>query len=121
MFDESPVKMQQCFTVDTFGFIKLLLYGKYTDKIGEGKVRQFNKVLIKATKNERYANTTKNENECVISSTECFSEALSTPENTASPITERSGKIIGITECIKNTMMLFMQQNSSYSWQYNNL
>ena len=88
MFDETSVKKQQCFIVDPSGFIKLVLYGKHTDTVEEGKVYQFKKVRVKATKNGRYVNTPKNENECVISATQSFSEALPIVENTASPIIE---------------------------------
>ena len=75
MFDKTSVKKQR-FIVDPSGFIKLVLYGKHTDTVEEGKVYQFKKVRVKATKNERYVNTPKNENECVISATQSFSEAL---------------------------------------------
>ena len=101
VFDETSAKKQQCFIVDPSGFIKLVLYGKHTDTVEEGKVYQFKKVRVKATKNERYVNTPKNENECVISATQSFSEALPIVENTASPIIEGSGKILGITNISK--------------------
>ena len=49
VFDKASVKKQH-FIVDPSGSIKLVLYGKHTDTVEEGKVYQFKKVRVKATK-----------------------------------------------------------------------
>ncbi|CAB4010128.1 Hypothetical predicted protein [Paramuricea clavata] len=101
VFDEVPVKKQQCFIVDPSGFIKLVLYGKHADTLEEGKVFSFNRVRVKITKNERYVNTPKNESECVISPDESFTEALPSVETTVSPVLEGTGEILGVTNISK--------------------
>ena len=76
-----PVQMQEAFIKDPSGYIKLVLSGNHTDTLKERSTHLFNKVTVKVINEEKYLNTTKNEDECTISLVANFEETLKPVQN----------------------------------------
>ena len=90
-----PVKKQEAVIVDPTGFMKVILWGMHVDSVREGGTYVFDKLRVKVSKGERYLNTPKIEDLCVISEAHAFEEKLPHVDNVASSKTV-SGEIIGI-------------------------
>lgn len=76
VLQSNPVKKQEAFINDPFGYARLVLWGNHNDTLTEGSTYLLDKVWVKVINEERYLNTPKNENESTISSVAKFAETL---------------------------------------------
>ena len=97
----APVKNQPCYLIDPSGFMKLILWGSHTDTIEQNQTYVFNNIRVKVTKDERYLNTPKSEQQCTITEAAPFVEALPVVDVVSSTI-ETTAQILGVTNVTKN-------------------
>ena len=81
VLQSNPVKKQEAFINDPFGYVRLVLWGNHNHTLTEGSTYLLDKVWVKVINEERYLNTPKNENESTISSVAKFAETLHPLQN----------------------------------------
>lgn len=74
------VKKQEGYIKDPTGYIKVVFWGKHTDKQQEGQTYVFNKIHLRDNHGQRYLNTPKQDEDCTIDSTEPFQGTLANVE-----------------------------------------
>eukprot|EP00794_Sanderia_malayensis_P004491 gene4491-5086_t len=96
----SAVKKQEAVLVDPTGYMKVILWGNHVDSVREGAAYVFDKLCVKISRGERYLNTPKMDDLCVISETDAFKEKLPAVDNVALSKTI-TGEIVGIFQIEK--------------------
>ena len=74
------VKKQEGFINDASGYIKIVFWGKHTDKQEEGQRYIFNKIRVRENYGQKYLNTSKLDKECTVDITEPFQDTVTKVE-----------------------------------------
>lgn len=110
VLQSNPVKKQEVFINDQFGYVKLVLWGNHNDTLTEGSTYLLDIVWVKVINEERYLNTRKNENESTISSVAKFAQTLQPVQN-ISASKDITANIIGLTNM--NSCLTYCSGNKS--------
>ena len=98
----AEVKKQEGYINDPSGYIKIVFWGKHTDKQEEVQTYIFNEIRLRENYGQKYLNTPKRDDECTVDITEPFQEMLSKVEE-VSTTEDITVLILGINNVSKNS------------------